>query len=53
MPKSEPSTSGATPKASSAAHVRPLLAPTARSAEAAAAMQPAPQTPMSIANDVA
>ena len=45
--------SGETPIASRAAQVRSAPAPTVRSAEAAAAMQPAPQTPMSTAKDVA
>ena len=51
--KREPRTSGATPIASNTAHVRSAPAPTARSADAAAAMQAAPQTPISTANEVA
>ena len=53
MSKSEPRTSGATPIASSAAHVRAALAPTALSADAETAMHAAPHTPMSTANDAA
>jgi len=51
--KREPRASGAIPIAISASQVRSVPALTARSAEAASTMQPAPQMPMSTANDVA